>query len=228
MLKFEKVSKSFGLNSFALSDLDLEIGEGEFIFITGPSGAGKTTILRLLLRDVLPTSGKIFLDKWELSKLKPSELPLLRKYVGIVFQDFRLLTDRSVEENIALALELRGRPLPEIEKEVKEVLDLTSLSAKASFFPAQLSGGELQRVCLARAIIGKPKLLLADEPTGNLDPKTSREIFELLLKINSLGTTVIMATHNAYLVNSAKKRVINLDKGKIVNDQKEGKYEEIL
>ncbi len=228
MLKFEKVLKRFGLNSFALEEIDLQINDGEFIFITGPSGAGKTTILRLLLGDLKVDSGLITVDKWNLAKIKSSELPSLRKYIGIVFQDFRLLTDRTVFENVALALELRGLKPIEIEKKVKEVLELTSLTDKAHLFPIQLAGGEMQRACLARAIVGEPKLLLADEPTGSLDPKTAREILFLLLKINEMGTTVIMATHNAELVNSCKKRVISLNKGKIVKDQNEGKYEEII
>lgn len=226
MFKFDKVSKKFGADDVALDGIDLQIEDGEFVFITGPSGAGKTTILRLLLRDLKPTSGEIIVNKWNLNKMKSSELPSLRKYVGIVFQDFRLLSDRSVEENIALALELRGVNQLEIEKKVKEVLVLTSLAEKGRLFPIQLAGGELQRACLARAIVGEPKILLADEPTGNLDPKTARDILALLLKINEMGTTVIMATHNAELVNSCQKRVISLNNGRIVKDQSSGKYEE--
>ena len=228
MLKFEKVSKKFGLELFNLSDINFEIENGEFVFLTGPSGAGKTTILRLILRDLKPNSGKITLDEWELGKLKSSQLPKLRQKVGMVFQDFRLLFDRTVFENIALALELRGVKQKEIEGRVKAMLELTSLTDCLNLFPLQLAGGELQRVCLARAIIGEPKVLLADEPTGNLDPKNARMILDLLFKINKMGTTVIMATHNAELVNSAKNRVINLNQGKITKDVKEGRYEEIV
>lgn len=226
MLKFEKVNKKFGPELFVLSDVDFEIDDGEFVFLTGPSGAGKTTILRLILRDLKPSSGKITLDNWELGKLKSSQLPSLRQKVSMVFQDFRLLFDRTVFENIAIALELRGVKQKEIEKQVKEILMLTSLSHCFNLFPLQLAGGELQRVCLARALVGEPKILLADEPTGNLDPKNARAILDLLVKINKMGTTVIMATHNAGLVNSTKNRVINLNKGKITKDMKEGKYEE--
>lgn len=227
MLKFEKVNKKFGLKFFGLSDLDFEIESGEFVFLTGPSGAGKTTILRLILRDLSPSSGKIILDNLELGKLKSSQLPSLRQKVAMVFQDFRLLFDRTVFENIAIALELRGVKQKEIEGRVKAMLELTSLTNCSNLFPLQLAGGELQRVCLARALVGEPKILLADEPTGNLDPKNARAILDLLFKINKMGTTVIMATHNAELVNSAKRRVINLEKGKITKDVKEGRYEEI-
>lgn len=226
MLKFEKVNKKFGSELFTLSDLNFEIENGEFVFITGPSGAGKTTILRLILRDLKPSSGKITLDDWELGKLKSSQLPSLRQKVSMVFQDFRLLFDRTVFENIAIALELRGVKQREIEGRVKEMLALTSLTDCLNLFPLQLAGGELQRACLARALIGEPKILLADEPTGNLDPKNARGILDLLVKINKMGTTVIMATHNAELVNSTKNRIINLNKGKITKDVKEGKYEE--
>ena len=227
MLKFEKVNKKFGPEFFSLSDLDFEIADGEFVFLTGPSGAGKTTILRLILRDLKPNSGKITLDNLELGKLKSSQLPNLRQKVAMVFQDFRLLFDRTVFENIALALELRGIKQKEIESRVKAILELTSLTNCLNLFPLQLSGGELQRTCLARALVGEPKILLADEPTGNLDPKNARGILDLLIKINKMGTTVVMATHNAELVNSTKNRVINLNKGKITRDVKEGKYEEI-
>lgn len=227
MLKFEKVNKKFGPGFFSLSDLNFEIENGEFVFITGPSGAGKTTILRLVLRDLMPSSGKIILDSWDLGKLKSSLLPSLRQKVSMVFQDFRLLFDRTLFENIAIALELRGVKQKEIETQVKEVLELTSLTNCLNLFPVQLAGGELQRACLARAIVGEPKILLADEPTGNLDPKNARAILDLLVKINKMGTTVIMATHNTELVNSTKKRVISLNKGKIMKDIKEGKYEEV-
>lgn len=226
MLKFEKVNKKFGPGLFSLSDLDFEIADGEFVFLTGPSGAGKTTILRLILRDLKPNSGKITLDIWDLGKLKSSQLPSLRQKVAMVFQDFRLLFDRTVFENIALALELRGVKQKEIEGRVKAILELTSLTNCSNLFPLQLAGGELQRTCLARALVGEPKILLADEPTGNLDPKNARGILDLLVKINKMGTTVIMATHNSELVNSVKNRVINLNQGKIVKDVKEGKYEE--
>lgn len=227
MVRFENVNKKFISSTSALSDINFEINDGEFVFITGPSGAGKTTILRLLIRDIVPSSGKIFLNGWELVKMKSQEIPKLRRKVGMVFQDFRLLMDRTVFENVAIALELRGLEDKEIEKRVRNVLELISLSDKADLFPAQLAGGELQRTCLGRALVGKPEVLLADEPTGNLDPGTSWEILKLLTQINKMGTTVIMATHNVDVVNSLKKRVITLSKGKIVKDEKEGKYENV-
>ncbi len=227
MVKFEKVSKNFYPGSFVLVDVSFEIENGEFVFITGPSGAGKTTILKLIIRELVPTEGKIFLNSWELSKLKPRETPKLRRKVGMVFQDFRLLNDRTVFENVAIALELRGLEEKEIEKKVKNVLELTSLSGKEGLFPVQLAGGELQRVCLARALVGKPEVILADEPTGNLDPATGWEIIKLLTQINKMGTTVIMATHNVDVVDSLRKRVILLKNGRIIKDQSEGKYEVI-
>lgn len=227
MVRFENVSKKFGTSVFALSGVNFEVNDGEFVFITGPSGAGKTTILRLIIRDLIPSSGKIFLNSWELSKLKNRDISTLRQKVTMVFQDFRLLSDRTVFENVAIALEIRGVSGKEIEKKVKNVLELTSLSDQANLFPAQLAGGELQRTCLARALVGNPQIILADEPTGNLDPATSWEILKLLTQINKMGTTVVMATHNVDIVNSLGKRVITLNKGKIVKDEKEGKYETI-
>jgi len=225
MVRFENVSRKFAPEILALSELNFEIKDGEFVFITGPSGAGKTTVLRLIIRDLIPSSGKIFLNNWEISNRKFRDIPALRRKVAMVFQDFRLLIDRTVFENVAIALELRGVKEKEITKRVKNVLELTSLSDKANLFPAQLAGGELQRTCLARALVGKPEIILADEPTGNLDPATSWEILKLLTQINKMGTTVVMATHNVDIVNSLAKRVITLDKGRIVRDEKEGKYE---
>ncbi|MFH0864161.1 MAG: ATP-binding cassette domain-containing protein [Candidatus Gottesmanbacteria bacterium] len=224
MVKFEHVCKKFG-SSLALDDISFVIDDSEFTFITGPSGAGKTTILKLIIRELIPTSGQIFLDQWQLSKIKSRDIPKLRRKVAVVFQDFRLLFDRTVFENVAIVLELRGLSDKEIDKKVKNVLELTSLTNKSNLFPAQLAGGELQRTCLARALVGKPEILLADEPTGNLDPATGWEILELLTQINKMGTSVIMATHNMDIVNSLKKRVISVNGGKIFKDQKESKYE---
>ncbi len=225
MVKFEHVSKKFVNSTAALDDVNFEIDNGEFTFITGPSGAGKTTILRLIIRELIPTSGQIYLNNWQLSKMKSRDIPVLRRKVGMVFQDFRLLFDRTVFENVAIVLELRGQAEKEIEKKVKNILELTGLSDKANLFPVQLAGGELQRTCLARALVGKPEILLADEPTGNLDPTTGWEILKLMTQINKTGTSVIMATHNVDVVNSLKKRVISLEKGKIVRDQKDSQYE---
>jgi len=227
MVRFENVNKKFAGSVFTISDISFEINDGEFVFITGPSGAGKTTILKLIIRELTPSSGKIFLNTWELSKLKSEDIPKLRQQVAMVFQDFRLLNDRTVFENVAIALELRGIKEKEIEKKVKNVLELSSLSDQTNLFPAQLAGGELQRTCLARALVGNPKIILADEPTGNLDPETSWEILKLLTQINKMGTTVIMATHNVDIVNSLGKRVITLNKGRIIKDEKEGKYETV-
>lgn len=227
MVRFENVSKKFSSSAVALEDVNFEINDGEFVFITGPSGAGKTTLLRLLIRDLLPSSGKIFVDEWEFSKLRRREIPKLRQKVAMVFQDFQLLVDRTVFENVALTLELRGINDKEIGKKVKNVLELVSLTDKANLFPLQLAGGELQRTSLARAIVGNPKIILADEPTGNLDPTTGWEVLKLLTRINKMGITIIMATHNVDIVNSLKKRVISLDEGRVVKDEKEGKYEVI-
>ncbi len=225
MVKFENVSKKFSSQGFSLTEINFTINDGEFVFLTGPSGAGKTTILKLILREHLPTSGEIYLNNWKLTKMKASDLAKLRRKVAMIFQDFRLLFDRTVYENIAIALELRGMPDKEIEKKVKNVLNLTSLLEQRNLFPVQLAGGEMQRACIARALVGNPEILLADEPTGNLDPATSWEILNLLTRINKMGTTVLMATHNIDIVNSLKKRVLTLNKGRIVKDEKEGRYE---
>lgn len=227
MVIFNNVHRKFEDSAFGLKDINFEINDGEFVFITGPSGAGKTTILKLILRELLPTSGKILINTQDLSKIRNQDIDKLRQKIAMIFQDFRLLNDRTVFENVALSLEIRGVKEKEIEEEVKRVLELTSLSDKQNLFPAQLSGGELQRTCIARALVGKPQIILADEPTGNLDPATAREILKLLIEINELGTTVIMATHNVEIVDSSKKRVISLKNGQIVKDEKEGKYEKI-
>lgn len=224
MIKFSRVSKKFG-DIVALDNASFEAEAGEFVFITGPSGAGKTTIVRLILKEILPTSGEIKINGNPLEKISPKEIPSFRQKIGVVFQDYKLLPDRTLAENVALPLEVLGKERDDIEKRVAEVLKLVGLSERASLFPAQLAGGELQRTCLARAVVGNPKILLADEPTGNLDPATSWQIIKLLKKINKLGTTVVMATHNVDIVNSLKERVIKIDKGKIVKNQIKGKYE---
>lgn len=224
-IKFEGVTKKFGSNITALSDIDLEIGGGEFIFIVGPSGAGKSTLLRLLAKEYSPTSGKILVGDIDITKLKSKDLPAYRRRIGFVFQDFKLLDDRTIFENVALALEVRNFLEQEIHKEVERILKLFEIWDRRNLFPAQLSGGEAQRTAIARAMIGKPELLLADEPTGDLDPQTSWGVIQLLNEINSWGTTVIMATHNAEIVNTLKRRVISIKNGKIARDKKEGKYE---
>lgn len=223
MIKFNKVSKKFG-EVVALDDVSFEIQPGEFVFVIGPSGAGKTTIVKLILRDYLPTSGGIRINNYNLSEINKKDLPRLRRNVGVVFQDFKLLTDRTVWENVALALRVLGKEEEEIEKEIPKILKLVGLEERADFFPAQLAGGELQRTCLARAVIGQPGIVIADEPTGNLDLTTSWQIIKLLQKINQMGRTVVMATHNFEIVNSMKERVIEFDEGKLVSDKKKGKY----
>ena len=224
MIQFDHVSKEFGASSVALSDITVEIRDGEFVFLIGASGAGKSTFLRLILRDLLPTSGIIIVDDWDITKLPQSKIHLLRRKVGMVFQDFKLLIDRTIYENVALGLEILGKSKEETEKGVVDVLELVGLSNKNNSFPLQLSAGEMQRVSIARAIVGGPKILLADEPTGNLDPDTSWDIMQILREIHSLGTTVIVATHNAAFVNEMKKRTITIKNGEITSDEEKGRY----
>lgn len=223
LVSFDRVSKIYS-DSPAVKDLNIKIEEGEFVFLVGNSGAGKTTILKLILRDILPTSGKILVDNLDVTKISRQQIPHLRRRLGTVFQDFKILFDRTVEENVAIVLEIIHKRNQEIQKKVEEVLHLVGLSDKMRFFPIQLSAGELQRTAIARAIVGGPKLVLADEPTGNLDPTNSWEILKVLKEINKLGTTIFMATHNVDIVNSMKKRVITLENGIIVKDEKIGKY----
>lgn len=224
MVKFQEVTKVFG-STPALSDVSFEIGEGEFVFVTGPSGAGKTTLMRLLLREIKSDSGKILIEGKDITSLKRSEIPLYRRRLGVVFQDFKLLWDRTIFENVALSLEVAGDD-KKVNEKVKTALEKVGLSDKATLFPKQLAGGEQQRVVIARALVTEPKLILADEPTGNLDPVTSRQIISLLEEAAKAGTTVIMATHNEMIVNTHKRRVIVFKKGKILSD-KTGKYEEV-
>lgn len=224
MIKLEKVSKVFGTGALGLSDIDLVVEKGEFVFLVGPTGSGKTTLLRLLIRETLPSKGTILVGEWDVVKLPNYKIPDLRKKVGVVFQDLKLLMDRTIFENIVLPLELSGVKRPEAEKKVAERLEQVGIAVHRDKFPIQLSGGELQRAAIARALILEPEVLLADEPTGNLDPKTSEGIMKLLLDINEKGTTIIMATHNHDVVNKAGKRVVGLEKGKVAKDEKKGKY----
>ena len=224
MILFDSVSKKFG-SSTALDDVSMEIKQGEFVFIVGPSGAGKSTLLRILTRELLPTSGKVMVATHDITKIKDKDVPNLRRKVGVVFQDFKLLDDRTVFENVSLALEVLGKKDDEIVKQVEHILKLVEIWDKRNLFPKQLSGGEAQRTAIARAIVGKPDVLLADEPTGDLDPKTAWGVIQLLNEINSWGTTIFMATHNQEIVNTLKRRVIVLKNGKIIKDSKEGKYE---
>lgn len=224
-IRFEDVTKRFSSTIIALSEINLAIEGGEFVFIVGPSGAGKSTLLRLLAKEYNPTSGKIFIDDIDITKLRESDVPIYRRKIGHVFQDFKLLNDRTVFENVALALEVRNFLEGDVYKEVERILKLFEIWDRRNLFPSQLSGGEAQRTAIARAIIGKPDLLLADEPTGDLDPQTAWGVIQLLNEINSWGTTVLMATHNAEIVNSLKRRVIAIKGGKITKDTSEGRYE---
>jgi cell division transport system ATP-binding protein len=220
MIQFSHVTKTYGPLSKALSDLSLFIDKGDFVFLTGASGAGKTTLLKHIYMDEFPSSGQVFVSRYDSKYIKKTDIPFLRREIGIVFQDFRLLHDRNVFENIAFALRVTGRRERDIKRKVFEVLAQTGLSHKCSLYPAQLSGGEQQRVCLARAIVNDPWVLLADEPTGNLDNEVAHEIFALLQRINSWGTTVMMATHDMHFVESFPYRQIILERGVLVRDLK--------
>lgn len=226
MITLENVSKSYAKGQPALNDVSLNIEKGEFVFIVGNSGSGKSTLIKLLLKELDPTSGTIKVNDQDLGKLKRRQIPKYRRGVGVVFQDFRLLKDRNVYENVAFAQRVIGRPGKVIRKRVPEVLQEVGLAGKYKSFPDELSGGEQQRVALARALVNRPDILLADEPTGNLDPKTSEEIMQLLEQINERGTTVLVVTHNKDIVNAMKKRVVTMQEGVIVSDEKEGGYHE--
>ena len=224
MIEVQHVSMVYPNGVGALKDINLSIEQGEFVFIVGSSGAGKSTLIRLIGREFLPTSGRIRVFGKDITKLKRREVPLLRRNIGVVFQDFRLLENRTVFENVAFAMQVVGARPREIRRRVPEALEMVGLVEKAKMKPQELSGGEQQRVCLARAIINQPSLIIADEPTGNLDPKTSMGIMDLLKTINIRGTTVLMATHDREIVDLMKKRVIMLEKGKIVRDEQRGVY----
>jgi cell division transport system ATP-binding protein len=218
------VSKAYNNGVKALSDITIRITRGEFVFLVGPSGAGKTTLMRLLLREELPTRGQIMIDGKNVTRIRRSEIPGLRRKLGVIFQDFRLLPERTVFENVAFALEVIERPAKEIQKRVPAVLETVGLLNKAKHFPYQLSGGEQQRVAIARAVINKPAMVIADEPTGNLDRDTAWGIVNLLEQINKSGSTIVMATHNQEIVDAMQKRVIALDRGMLVRDEERGAY----
>ena len=224
MITLENVSKSYAKGQPALNDVSLHIDKGEFVFIVGNSGSGKSTLIKLLLKELEPTSGTIIVNDQNLGKMKRRKVPKYRRGVGVVFQDFRLLKDRNVYENVAFAQRVIERPNRVIKKRVPEILTLVGLAEKYKSFPRELSGGEQQRVALARALVNRANILLADEPTGNLDPKNSLEIMKLLEEINERGTTVLVVTHNREIVNSFRKRVITMRKGVIVSDEEEGGY----
>ncbi len=224
MIHFDNVSKIYKDNSVALDNVTLGIAEGEFISIVGHSGAGKTTLLKMLLGEDSPTKGSVLFESVDIHKLKPKHIPEFRRRIGVVFQDYRLLPNKTAFENIAFAMEAAGKTDEVIHSDVPEVLELVGLAKKMWNFPDELSGGEKQRAAIARAIINQPDVIIADEPTGNLDPINTREIVEILKKINDLGTTVILTTHNRGVVDSVGKRVITLENGRVLRDDKEGKY----
>ena len=224
MLEFIEVNKIYNNDVCALKDLSFKVEDGEFVFLIGASGAGKTSIIKMLLREIKPTSGEIIVDDVNIVKLRNRKIPQLRKTMGVVFQDFRLLEGKTVFDNIKYPLQILGVSKKEITKRVTEILELVGLSQRANSFPNQLSGGEQQRVCIARALVNKPKYLIADEPTGNLDPNTSEGIMKLLLDVNAKGTTVIVSTHDRDIVNKLKKRVISMDHGEMINDEERGGY----
>ena len=226
MIKLEHVSKSYSAGIPALNDVNLEIEDGEFVFIVGDSGSGKSTLIKLLLKELEPTEGIITVDGKVLNKIRRKQIPKYRRNVGVVFQDFRLLKDRDVYDNVAFAQKVIGEPNSRIKKKVPIMLSMVGLAAKYRSFPKQLSGGEQQRVAIARALINKPDILLADEPTGNLDHNNAWEIMKLLEDINEKGTTVLVVTHNLEIVKVMKKRVITVKKGTIVSDSKQGGFDD--
>lgn len=225
MIRLEHVKMKYPASkTYALNDINIHIQKGEFVFIVGTSGSGKTTLMRLILKELEPTSGKIRLDGTDYSKIKKKHIPKLRRRIGVVFQNFRLLKDRTVYENVAFAQRVIETPTRFIRRQVPAMLTLVGLADKYKSYPRQLSGGEQQRVALARALVNKPEILLCDEPTGNLDPKNSWDIMRLLEDINSKGTTVVVVTHNKEIVNMMQKRVITLKKGEIISDEQKGGY----
>ena len=224
MIYFDRVSKVYSPTSVALDEVSFTIEPQEFVSIVGQSGAGKSTLLKLLLAEERPSSGKVFFESLDMHKVRNEDLPRVRRRMGIVFQDYKLLPTKTAYENIAFAMEASGKTEEEIQQDVPQVLELVGLMDKAWHFPSELSGGELQRVAIARAIVNRPDVIIADEPTGNLDPINTWEIINLLEKINELGTTVVLATHDKEVINSLKRRVITLEKGKMVRDEKRGRY----
>lgn len=224
LIELKDVSKKYRRSTTALRHLTLSINQGEFVYIVGPSGAGKSTFIKLLYREEKLSSGSLKVGEFNLTKMKKRQIPLLRRSLGVVFQDYKLLERKTVFENVAFAMEVIGEKRKHVKKRVTEVLELVGLKHKMRSFPHQLSGGEQQRVAIARAIVNNPKVLIADEPTGNLDPDIAMEIMQVLERINLQGTTILMATHNAQIVNSLRHRVIAIEDGKLVRDQEEGEY----
>ncbi len=223
-IKFIDVEKTYKNGVNAVYNMNLAIKKGEFVFVIGASGSGKSTLIKMLYREEKPTNGQIYVGGINVAKIKNSKVYKLRRKIGIVFQDYKLLPKLTVYENVAFALEIYGLPSSEIKRKTLKALDLVGLKSRTKSYPSQLSGGEQQRVAIARAIVNSPKLLICDEPTGNLDPDTSLEIMKVIEKINSLGTTIVMATHDREMVNKMKKRVVLLDKGKLAKDYEKGSY----
>ncbi|MFQ5753363.1 MAG: cell division ATP-binding protein FtsE [bacterium] len=224
MIAFQSVSKVYNHQSIALQEVTFEVSPGEFVSLSGRSGAGKSTAIKLLIGEEKPTKGRVFFNQYEVNKLRDDELPAFRRHIGVIFQDFRLLPIKTAYENVAFAMEVAGRQQKEIEELVPQVLDMVGLGERMGNFPHELSGGEKQRVAIARAMIHRPEVVIADEPTGNLDPLNAYEIIKLLEKINQLGTTVILATHDKEVINALDRRVITLDRGRIIRDEEKGKY----
>jgi len=225
VISFHNVSTIYDNHVEVLDGVELEVKQGEFVSLVGPSGAGKSTLLKLLTREIVPNKGKVILDGVDLAHLSMNDLPFLRRKIGMIFQDFKLLSNKNAFENIAFALEVCGATKEEVAEDVPKALTIVGLNDKAERFPHQMSGGEKQRLAIARALIHRPKIILADEPTGNLDPVNSYDVVKLLMKINEFGTTVVLATHNREIVNAVGRRVITMENGKIVKDQTEqGKY----
>ena len=224
MIHFDKVSKIYPGDVVALDDINFSVTPGEFLSIVGQSGAGKTTLLKMLLVEESPSSGTVFFESTDIHSLHSRDVSRLRRRVGIVFQDFRLLPHKTAYENVAFAMEVSGRPDEHIASDVPQVLELVDLGDKMWNFPHELSGGERQRVAIARAIVNQPDIIIADEPTGNLDPLNTHEIIEILKKVNDMGTTILLTTHNKGVIDALRRRVITMDKGRIVRDDKEGRY----
>lgn len=224
MIVLKNVSMTYPAGNTALQDINIQIKQGEFVFIVGRSGSGKTTLIKLLLRELVPTKGKIVVANTDLTKIKRRAIPKLRRKIGVVFQNFRLLKDLNVYENVAFAQRVIEAPAHQIRRQVPSILTMVGLGDKYKFYPKQLSGGEQQRVAIARALVNQPPILIADEPTGNLDPENSVEIMKILDEINKQGTTVVVVTHNQEIVNMMQKRVITLKKGRVISDEKKGGY----
>ena len=224
LIEMNGVTKKYHRSTTALRDINVSVNPGEFVYIVGPSGAGKSSFIKLLYREEKVSAGTLKVGEFNLTKLKKRDVPILRRSIGVVFQDYKLLPKKTVFENVAYAMQVIGEKPREIKKRVPEVLDLVGLKHKMRSFPAQLSGGEQQRVAIARAIVNNPKVLIADEPTGNLDPEISWEIMQLLERINLQGTTILMATHNQQIVDNLRHRVIAIEDGRIVRDEEEGEY----